>query len=289
MLDKIDEQENTRTAILDISDWRHPYDIEGQPNKLEKEWYRAWHPWRWSVDHPVLIEALGTLKSKTLLDVACNDGWYGFQAAKDGAYVTGIDGREDAIARACLIKQYYGIENIRYLVGNIEDAATLSGTYDITLFYGILYHLADPIGVIGRLGKMTNRIIAVQTFIHALDRDPVLHLLRESPELPGKALSQLITTPTQRAVVMMLRESGFNHVYRGMPRDYYAKKVNSNARWQWSFFYGVKGDPLNENPTLIEVGENDRPLNHFGLLDRLKGYAECYARRLLKSETCGGY
>lgn len=275
--------------ILAINDWRHPYEIEGKPNELEKAWFREWHPWRWSIDLPVINEALGSLEGKTLLDVACNDGWYGFQAAKDCAIVTGIDGREDAIDRANLIRQYFEVDNINYIVGDVQDEFSLTGTYDVTLFYGILYHLSDPIRVIDRLGKMTNRIVAVQTFIHALDPNPVLHLLRENPELAGKALTQLITTPTQRAVVMMLKDAGFDHVYRGMPSNYFAAKVNSNARWQWCFFYGVKGQPLKESSTLKKVEEDDPLLNHFGLIGRIKGHTERYARRLLKRETRGGF
>ncbi|MFQ5565068.1 MAG: class I SAM-dependent methyltransferase [Paracoccaceae bacterium] len=287
----IDDLDRSRIVsdILAIDDWRHPYEIEGKPNELEKAWFREWHPWRWSIDRPVINEALGDLKGATLLDVACNDGWYGFQAAEDCAIVTGIDGRKDAIQRANLIRQYFEVDNIQYVVGDIEDESSLTGTYDVTLFYGILYHLSDPIRVIDRLGKMTNRIMAVQTFIHALDPNPVLHLLRENPELPGKALTQLITTPTQRAVVMMLKDAGFDHVYRGMPSNYFAGKVNSNARWQWCFFYGVKGRPLKDSNVLIRIEEDDRPLNHFGFIGKIQGQAERFARRILKRETRGGF
>ena len=113
--------EKTVSQMLAINDWRHPYEIEGKPNELEKDWFRDWHPWRWSVDKPVLDQALGDLSGKSLLDVACNDGWYGIQAAKAGAEVTGIDGRQEAINRARLIAEYFGHDNIRHLVGNIEE------------------------------------------------------------------------------------------------------------------------------------------------------------------------
>jgi len=249
---------------------------------------KEWHPWRWSVDSAVLTEALGTLKDKTLLDVACNDGWYGFEAAKAGANVSGVDGRAEPIKRAQLIADYYNLDT-NHFVGDIEDPNTLTETYDATLFYGILYHLADPIRAIDRVGKHTNRIMAIQTFIHALDPNAVLHLLRESPELAGKALTQLITTPTQRAIVMMLKDAGFDHVYRAMPENYFAGKVNSNARWQWCFFYGVKGEPLKETATLRKIEDTDKPLNHFGPIAKLMGRAEGQVRRLLKKDIRGGF
>ncbi len=281
--------QDTIEKMLAISDWRHPYVIEGKENDLEKDWFRDWHPWRWSVDKKILDQALGNLNGKSVLDVACNDGWYGFQAAKEGAHVTGIDGRQDAIERAKLIADYYQYTNTNHIVGNIEIGGDPIGEFDATLFYGILYHLANPITVIQEIGKSTKRIMAVQTFIHALDPNPVVHLLRESPELAGKAMTQLITTPTQRAIVMMLKEAGFDHVYRGMPTNYLAGKVNSNARWQWCFFYGVKGTPLQESAELVKIEEDDKPLNHFGALGKVRGHAERYARRFLKRETKGGF
>ena len=282
-------REQIVSQMLAIDDWRHPYEIEGQPNALEKDWFRDWHLWRWSVDQPVLAEALDGLSGKSIIDIGCNDGWYGFQAANEGANVIGVDGRDDAIKRASLIRQYYGLGNIEHVVGDIEDESTLLGSYDAALFYGILYHLADPIRVLERMGKITNRVIAIQTFIHALDPYPTLHLLRESPELPGKAMTQLITTPTQRAVVIMLKEAGFDHVYRSMPSNYFAGKVNSNARWQWCFFYGVKGNPLTESPTLRKIDEHTRPLNHFGAIAIARGHVERQARRILKRDVRGGF
>ena len=260
------------------------------PNQLAKPWFRKWHPWRWEVDKVVLETALGTFEGSVLLDVACNDGWYGQQAARAGASVVGVDGRAEAIQRAELIREYFEIPNIKFVVGNVEDTGVLTGKYDATLFYGILYHLADPIGVLERIGQITDRIVALQTFIHALDRRPTLHLLRESPDLPGKGLTQLVTTPTQRAIVMMLQEAGFHHVYRSMPTRYLPAEIgNSDGRWQWAFFYGVKGEPLATSKWLVEIKESDRPLNHFGAISRTKGRLESLARVWLNKDTLGGF
>lgn len=276
--------------LAQITDWRHPYVIDGKPVPLAKPWYAEWHPWRWSVDRPVIEQALGgSLSGRTLLDTACNDGWYGFQAAAAGARVTGIDARAEAVARGRLIAERNEVANIDFLVGNLENRDVLSGTFDASLFYGILYHLADPIGVIARMGEVTDRIMCLQTFIHALDPSPTLHLLRESPDLPGNAMTELITTPTQRAIVMMLHNAGFDHVYRAMPVPYRAKPTGSRAYWQWAFFYGVKGAPLETSRTLRRIGEFDAPLNSFGPVSRIVGQAERVARRMAKKDIRGLY
>jgi len=142
------------SQILAITDWRHPYVIGGKPVTLAKKKFAEWHPWRWSVDLPVLKDALGGFDGKSLLDVACNDGWYGFEAEKEGATVVGIEGREDAVERANLLKRAMGRENISFQHTDIEAFAPL-GTFDATLFYGILYHLSDPVRVLAHIGQAT--------------------------------------------------------------------------------------------------------------------------------------
>lgn len=277
--------------LLAITDWRHPHKIGGQQVRLEKEWYRRWHPWRWSVDRPVIEEAVGGLSGRSLLDVGCQDGWYSFEAAHAGAVPVGLDLRSEAIDRAQMLRSHYRVEHPTFMLGNVEDAGTVHGSFDVVLSYGLLYHLADPIGVIRRLGAVTNRIMAVQTFIHAMDRAPVLHLLREGVHLPGKGATELITTPSGRAVVLMLKEAGFDHVYRSMPADYRENvaPTGSNGYWQWSFWYGVKGDPLAETATLRRVSENDVPLNHYGAISKTLGLARATAARLRGRDTLGGF
>jgi hypothetical protein len=236
---------DVNAELLAISDWRHPYEIDGKAVSLALPWYAEWHPWRWSVDLPIIKEAVGSLDGKTLLDVACNDGWYGFQAEKEGALVTGIEGRSEAIERANLLKQAMGRKNIAFRVGDIEQSGALGGPYDVTLFYGILYHLADPIRVLARMGEATSRLIAVQTFTHASDKDARLYLIEEDIDSAGAALQRLVVIPSQSAVVMMLKAAGFSHVYQARPNNGPVQVRRTRMQdWSWSFFYGVKGEPL---------------------------------------------
>lgn len=273
-----------------MNEWRVPFVIDGKPVPLAKAWYADWHPWRWGINLPVLTEALGSLEGKSVLDVGCQAGWYSFQAAEAGAEVLGIDLRSDAIDKANAIREHHGVTNPRFLQGNIEDA-TVDGNFDAVLNYGLLYHLADPISVMRRLGNATKRIMAIQTYIRT-DRNPVLYLLKEGVHLPGKGATELITMPTQRAIVLMLKEAGFDRVYRHMPNDYRAKisrTAGGNGYQQWAFFYGVKGSPLNETSELIGIDENDPPLNHFGPLSRLYGLAKARIRRWQGRDTVGGF
>jgi SAM-dependent methyltransferase len=225
-----------------IKDWRHPYEIDGQQVTLAKPRYAEWHPWRWSIDLPILREALGSFAGKTVLDIGCNDGWYGFEAESQGATVLGIEGREDAFDRANLLRRAMKRERISFRLGDIEDLEPLAEQFDATLFYGILYHLSDPIRVLARVGAATSRIIAVQTFVHVSDEEPRLYVHKEkSIDRPGAALRPLVARPSQAALVMMLQSAGFDFVYRARAEN---TPTRAEGKWIWSFFYGVKGAPL---------------------------------------------
>lgn len=238
-----------KAEALAITDWRHPYTFDGQPLTLSQERFAEWHRWRWSIDLPILTEALGTFAGKTLLDLACNDGWYGFQAESLGASVVGIDGRDDAIYRANLLKLALERQNISFRRADLEDMTPLGGPFDATLFYGILYHLADPLRVLKRVGQATSRILAVQSFVHASDPEPRLYLFHENTKKPGSALHPLITRPSHRAVLLMLRGAGFDHVYRVSPDG---SPTAKDPNWIWSFYYGVKGTPLESLEPIVD-------------------------------------
>ena len=268
-------------AILAITDWRHPFPIEGL--QLTRPWYAEWHPWRLSVDQPLIRRLVGDLEGKRVLDVACNDGWYAFRYAQAGALAVGIDGRSQPIARGALIRNHFALDNLRLIVGDIEDRTLDLGTFDVCLFYGILYHLADPITVLRRLGQITGKVISVQTFIHALDHEPALKLVREPVEDEGNGLTELVTAPTQAAVADMLAFAGFDRVYRVLPADYdLARRNNSDAAEQWAFFLGVKGDDRLSGPGIHEITRESRSLNQFGLIDRMIARAKRAAKRTLR-------
>ncbi|RYG20801.1 MAG: class I SAM-dependent methyltransferase [Caulobacteraceae bacterium] len=267
------------SEILAIKDWRHPFPVEGL--QLTRPWYGSWHPWRLSVDQPLIKQLVGDLKGKRVLDVACNDAWYAFRYAQEGADAVGIDGRAEPIARGSLVKEHFGLDNLKLMVGDIEDRTIPLGQFDVTLFYGILYHLADPITVLKRLGDITTKVISVQTFIHALDPSPELKLVREAVEEEANGLTNLVTVPTQAAVADMLEFAGFNRVYRILPSNYdLARQNNSNPAEQWAFFLGIKGDQTLSGPGIHEITRSSPPLNQFGLASQLAARAKRMIKRL---------
>jgi len=244
----MNNNEHLKEELLKIKDWRHPFEVEpGQWVTMFRDWFKDWHLWRVEsmmptiqtiADH-VLPNGLNDAK---VLDTGCWDGFYGFQFLKRGAaYLKGVDLREEAIRRANLVKEYYGYTGCDFEMRNIQDIDSSRERFDITLMYGILYHLSAPIDVIKRLGDLTASMLLMSTYASP-GSEPVLSLKRENPEKDSTGFQELITTPSERAVIEMLDFAGFDLILRDYPYPFYERYRGSD----FGFFYAIKTKDVDE-------------------------------------------
>lgn len=271
-----------RNRILEIDDWRHHYELgEGLYTHLSEPWFRELDEWRLAVDSNPLEKILDGISGKRILDVGCNDGFWGFQFARRGAAaITGIDVRQDHVDRANLLRDYYKFGNASFYCYDTETMnmpRDLSGPFDLVLFYGLLYHLSDPVGTLRSVSAVTSKVIAVQTFITGSPQS-VLALQHEDTQLPGSGVSPLVCRPSQSAVVKLLHSSGFPTVLRAWPYPHFLRpEVGFNSATNWAHFYGIKADederarifssldvketidPKYESTQIILVDENTPP------------------------------
>ncbi|MCP5106139.1 MAG: class I SAM-dependent methyltransferase [bacterium] len=249
-------KEKLKQEILKITDWRHPFEIEpGVGVTLHREWYNEWHPWRVKVLMPTIetiaAHVLNGVKSARVLDVGCWDGFYGFQFIKRGAkFLKGVDLRAEAVRRANLIKDYFGYKNCEFEQRNIQDKEFNNERYDISLLFGVIYHLSTPIDVIKRIGDITSAMLLISTYA-TKEPEPVLNLKREDPEKDSTGFQELVTTPSETAVVDMLDFAGFDIVLRDYPYPFYERYRGST----FGFFYGIKSAVVGEDKirTLLEI------------------------------------
>src|SRR5256885_7699535 len=91
----------------------------------------------------------GGLEGRSVLDCACNCGAYLFYAKEAGAgRCLGFDVREHWISQARFLAEHRErpSDQMRFEVSDLYDLHELEpGTFDLTLFMGIFYHLPDPI------------------------------------------------------------------------------------------------------------------------------------------------
>jgi SAM-dependent methyltransferase len=119
-------------------------------------------------DHlwPTLLEAYGgSLAGLRVLDIACNCGGFAIEAARAGAAeVVGIDVDAHYIRQADFIRDALDMENVTFRVARLEDLDEAEiGSFDIVFFFGILYHLSDPIGALQRISAIASDMIVVDT------------------------------------------------------------------------------------------------------------------------------
>ena len=103
---------------------------------------------------PALLDLYGgSLAGKRVLDVACNCGGFSFEAARAGAdRVLGFDVADRYIEQANPIRRALGVDQPEFRVMSIDDVTPeKTGSFDVVLCLGILYHLEDPVGAMRSL------------------------------------------------------------------------------------------------------------------------------------------
>jgi SAM-dependent methyltransferase len=116
----------------------------------------------------VVADAAGRpWKELRVLDLACEEGIFGIEAARRGASVVAVEGRPGNVARARFAADALGLGD-RYEVLE-EDVRTVDaeryGRFDVILNIGILYHLDAPavFELVFELAEMCERLMFVST------------------------------------------------------------------------------------------------------------------------------
>lgn len=160
------------------------------------------------------------LAGKSVLDIGAWDGFYSFEAARRGArQVLATDsfawdgscwGSKDGflLARTAL-----GLDDrVEDRLIDVMDLSPerLNGTFDVTLFLGVLYHLKDPVTALERVAAVTGELLVLETET-ALNwlPSPVCRVY------PGRDLNQDDTNFfafNRSALKRLLRIHGFSRV-----------------------------------------------------------------------------
>lgn len=103
------------------------------------------------------------LTGKRVLDIGAWDGWFSFEMERRGASVLAVDSTRNTKlieARAVLGSK------IDYQIADIQrmDWRT-AGTFDIVLFFGVLYHLKHPLLALENVCGMTRDMACIESFV----------------------------------------------------------------------------------------------------------------------------
>jgi len=110
------------------------------------------------------------LKGKSVLELACNCGYWSARYAEHGAAsVLGVEGRKKYVNQAYVYWHYNQFDaKYNFIKGNVEDTDTWleinrQEPFDVSICAGILYHVKNYEKIIQWLAEITRDVIVIDT------------------------------------------------------------------------------------------------------------------------------
>ena len=157
------------------------------------------------------------LEGRSVLDCACNCGAYLFFARELGAgRCLGFDVRDHWIRQARFLarRRQKPTDDMRFEVCNLYDLPEINpGTFDISFFLGVFYHLHDPVSGLKVAADRTRELLVLHTKGMPGAPDGALVASEESPEGLLAGAQTLCWLPTGPSVLtQILNWLGFPEV-----------------------------------------------------------------------------
>jgi tRNA (mo5U34)-methyltransferase len=179
---------------------------------------------------PLLSLTGGSLAGKSVLDVACNAGFWTIQSRRAGAQrVVGLDLGPKNVEQARFIQDVIGLDGVEYRQMNAYEVSREAlGEFDVTLFLGLLYHFDKPIEALERLFEVTRSVAVIDTTLARSDVPAGVPMLKLQEDLvhDQNGSNRVAFVPSKSAVPLMLKHVGFREVFwipnasRDVPLDY---------------------------------------------------------------------
>jgi tRNA (mo5U34)-methyltransferase len=162
---------------------------------------------RWRLD---LFGLPQDLRGKRVLDVGAWDGWFSFECERRGAEVVAVDCIPlDTFHEA---KELIG-SKVEYLTLDVNElSARKLGTFDIVLFFGVLYHLRHPLLGLEKAVELSTDLVLIESYVIEAEkrRIPTVMEFYERTELGGQVDNWC--GPSPECLVSMCRSAGFAQV-----------------------------------------------------------------------------
>lgn len=128
---------------------------------------------------------IGGFRGRTILELGPLEGGHSYLASQLGAReVLAIEGNSRAYLRCLVAKEILGTERVRFLLGDFMAYLRQDEPrrFDIALASGVLYHMTNPLELLGRLAERIDDALLLWT--HYFDPEhPPTHLEGRSPQL----------------------------------------------------------------------------------------------------------
>lgn len=155
------------------------------------------------------------LTNKTVIDVGCWDGFFSFESEKRNAKtVLAVDAPSNQGGNPCGTDGFeYARKNLNskvefkpHNIESIELTKTL-GIFDIVLFYGVLYHLKNPLVALENACDLSKELLIIET---AISTNSDLPILEYRPIFHGDPTNYFY--PTIEWIKLVCKHKGFNNI-----------------------------------------------------------------------------
>jgi SAM-dependent methyltransferase len=127
------------------------------------------------------LEQLGGCQDQVVLELGPLEGGHSYLLEQAGAAsVLAIEANTRAYLKCLIVKEILGLRRVRFLCGDFTAfLETVQQTFDLIFASGVLYHMRDPVGLLVKLARHTDRIYL---WTHYYDADVISGL----PHLKAK-------------------------------------------------------------------------------------------------------
>ncbi|HVY91695.1 MAG TPA: DUF1698 domain-containing protein [Bryobacteraceae bacterium] len=147
------------------------------------------------------------LRGKRVLDIGAWDGWFSFECERRGAEVVAVD----CVALNTFIEAKELLNSrVEYLTLDVSElSASRLGTFDIVLFFGVLYHLRHPLLGLEKVVELCTDTALIESFVIASESRTIPAVLEfyERTELGGQIDNWC--GPSPEGLLAMCRSAGF--------------------------------------------------------------------------------
>lgn len=157
-------------------------------------------------------------KAVRVVDLGCLEGGYAAAFAQAGYDVTGFEVRAENYLCCQFVEHRLNLPNLRYYKGDVREVLWEHGTWDAVFCCGLLYHLDNPVAFLNQLGKVTRRLLIVQT--HYSTKPDAEHEGYRGHwyDEPGQARWAAWKNPrsfwlTRKSLLAAMRRAGFSLVF----------------------------------------------------------------------------
>lgn len=169
-------------------------------------------------------------EGRSVLDCGCNAGGYLFEAKRMGAgRCFGFDVREHWLNQARFLARHLPSEDVAFdQLDLLQLRERKLEPFDVTLFFGLFYHLPDPVASLRIAADLTRELLVLNTAADPRLKGNALTLNMESKTALMSGVHRLAWLPTSpRVLEEILHWCGFPHT-----RVHYVRKYNPYPRIQ---------------------------------------------------------